>query len=123
MTRNRSVDDIWPYDPELECTARKLRRNIRAMILPGNVMNGVPNNDDNNVNNNQAPPAPVAPANNRDEERPIREHSASNIDNLMPELVDSDINTPSFELKHVMIQTLLNMCQFDGSPTGDPRQH
>ncbi|KAK8690176.1 hypothetical protein V6N13_088877, partial [Hibiscus sabdariffa] len=48
-----------------------LTRNIRAMALQGNARNGVPNNYGNNANNNNAPPAPVAPANNRDEERPI----------------------------------------------------
>ncbi|KAL4384910.1 hypothetical protein GQ457_15G015720 [Hibiscus cannabinus] len=123
MTRNLLLGDTWPYDLELECTACRLRRNIGAMALQGNGRNGVPTNDGNNANNNQTTPAPVAPANNKDEERPIREDSTPNIDDLMSGLVGQDLNTPNFELKPIMIQTLSNMGQFDGSPARDPRQH
>ncbi|KAL4309251.1 hypothetical protein GQ457_01G020810 [Hibiscus cannabinus] len=52
-----------------------------------NAGNGVPNNQENLNNNDEAPPKNVVLVVNMEEERPIREHSSPNIDNLMLRLV------------------------------------
>ncbi|KAK8708646.1 hypothetical protein V6N13_059684 [Hibiscus sabdariffa] len=81
------------------------------MALQGNARNDVPNNDGNNANNNQAPPALVAPANNRDREKPIREHLAPNID-------DSDNYQVDDKLESILRMDFAQLCQEMNNASG-----
>ncbi|KAK8652246.1 hypothetical protein V6N13_061267 [Hibiscus sabdariffa] len=69
------------------------------MAQQGNGRNDVLNNEGNRNNNNEAPQIHATLDVNMEEERPIREHSTPNIDNLMRRLVGLDVTIAFWKLQ------------------------
>ncbi|KAH9658480.1 hypothetical protein KPL70_023512 [Citrus sinensis] len=136
MRKYKSVD--FQFDPEIERTARRLRRehrelqvavamddlqdlrnlNRREGIQPVNVHEGLngqfvqrqPGN--NNI---------IHKANDRD--RAIRDYAVLIPQAIHPGIVRPDIQADNFELKPVMFQMLQTVGQFNGLPSEDPYLH
>ncbi|KAJ4706582.1 DNA-directed DNA polymerase [Melia azedarach] len=104
--------DLYPIDPEIECTFRRRRREQRVQA------EFIEMADDAGVVNGQNA---VVIADDRD--RAIREYAVPIFNELNPGIVRPEIQAPQFELKPVMFQMLQTVGQFSGMPTEDPYLH
>ncbi|KAJ4701071.1 DNA-directed DNA polymerase [Melia azedarach] len=103
--------DLYPIDPETECTFRR-RREQR--VQAGSIEMA----DDACVVNGQNA---VVIANDRD--RAIREYAIPIFNKLNPGIMRPEIQAPQFELKPVIFQMLQIVGQFSGMPMEDPHLH
>ena len=104
--------ELLPFDPEIERTTRRRRKEQRGLADIEGMAEGAGVNLGNNA---------VVMADDRD--RAIREYAVPILYGLNPSIVRPDIQAPQFELKPVMFQMLQTVGQFSGMPTEDPRLH
>ncbi|KAH9783362.1 hypothetical protein KPL71_009280 [Citrus sinensis] len=136
MRKDGSV--IFQFDPEIEWTIRRLRREQR---------NSKTISDMNNlqVEGNLNPNRPLQPANiqeeqnehaNRrqpgnnniiymadDRDRSIRDYAVLTPQVVYPGIIRPEVDAANFELKPVMFQMLQTVGQFNGLPNEDPHLH
>ncbi|KAH9780492.1 hypothetical protein KPL71_008099 [Citrus sinensis] len=108
MRKYKSVD--FQFDPEIERTARRLRREHRELQA------AVAMNDLQSGNNNI-----IHMANDRD--RVIRDYAVLTPQAIHLGIVRPDVQADNFELKPVMFQMLQTVGQFNGLPSEDPHLH
>ncbi|KAL9411530.1 hypothetical protein AB3S75_045182 [Citrus x aurantiifolia] len=128
----------FQLDPEIERTARRLRREHRELqaavaiddlqdLRNLNRREGIqPVNEHEGLNGQCVQRQPwnnniIHTANDRD--RAIRDHAVLTPQATHPGIVRPDVQADNFELKPVMFQMLQTVGQFNGLPLEDPHLH
>ncbi|KAH9722903.1 hypothetical protein KPL70_006892 [Citrus sinensis] len=136
MRKDRSV--VFQFDPEIERTIRRLRREQRnSKTVSG--MNNL--QDEGNLN----PHGPLQPANIQEEQnehdngrqpghnniiymaddrdRAIRDYAVLTPQVVHPGIIRPEVDAANFEIKPVMFQMLQTVGQFNGLTNEDPHLH
>ncbi|KAI3771178.1 hypothetical protein L6452_02337 [Arctium lappa] len=113
MPRRRLFGDLEPLDPEIERTARQLRREAR--IRTARRMGDQHNEDEIPINNNNHPPPPPPRI-------PMRNLATPTMAAAQRGVQAPVVAANSFEIKHGTIQ-LVQSHQFGGGPSEDPHGH
>ncbi|KAH9801229.1 hypothetical protein KPL71_000949 [Citrus sinensis] len=136
MRKYKSVD--FQFDPEIERTARRLRREhreLQAVVAMDDLQNlrnlncreGIQLVNVHEGLNGQC--VQRQPGNNNiihmanDRDRAIRDYAVLTPQAIHPGIVRPDVQGDNFELKLVMFQMLQTVGQFNGLPSEDPHLH
>ena len=136
MRKDRSV--VFQFDPEIERTVRRLRREQRnsktvsdmdnlqdvGTLDPHGPLQPVNIQEEQNEHVNQRQPGNndiIYIADDRD--RAIRDYVVLTPQVVHPGIVRPEVEAANFELKPVMFQMLQTVGQFNGLPSEDPCLH
>ena len=108
MRRSRSANNFLPFDPEIERTLHRVRREVEARTRIERELDIL------------VQPQPIKMAGN--EERPVIEAARPNLANMTQAIVKPDI-TGHFELKQYMVQLIQSTGQYVGLSHEDPQRH
>ena len=100
------VFNLEPFDPEIERTCRRNRKERRQKVNMA---------DNNNAGHNENIGA--------DQNRALQEFAVPHLEGLNASIVRPQITANNFELKPVMFQMLQAIGSFNGLPNEDPNMH
>jgi len=108
MPRGKRVEPVLPKDPEIERTARQLRKAVKAAKVTKTIKGEGPSRSDN--------------SNKMAARIPMRNHANPTATGINFGARGPGIDANSFELRYGTIQ-LVQQNQFGGAPTEDPHSH
>ena len=108
MRRSRSTNNLFPFDPEIERTIHRTRKEREAR------------NRTERELDIQVQPQPTVMAGNQ--ERAVIEAARPNLANMTQAIVKPEI-TGHFELKQYMVQLIQSTGQYVGLAHEDPQRH
>ncbi|KAK8584232.1 hypothetical protein V6N13_109628 [Hibiscus sabdariffa] len=133
LPRANPQNPLYPFNPEIERTRRKLRQGIIRIMANGqhNGQNPIEGQNPPAPTIRQEPPAPAArllippsPQNNYQQPvRTVRDYLAKDLDGLNPAVTIPEFEAEHFELKLIMFNMLNTLGRFSRSPAENARQH